>query len=56
MGDHNFPDNNFSRGFETIADNTESVIGDSIHSALDRLRELMREREEAAPELVDTAR
>ena len=56
MGDHNFPDNNFSRGFETIADNTESVIGDSIHLALDRVVELMREREEAAPELVNTAR
>ena len=42
MGDRNFPDNNFSRGFETISDNTESVIGDSIHAALDRMLDLMR--------------
>ena len=56
MSDHNFPDNNFSRGFETIADNTESVIGDSIHLALDRVLELMGEREKAKPELVDKTR
>ena len=42
MSDRNFPDNNFSRGFETISDNTESVIGDSIHAALDRMLDLMR--------------
>ena len=42
MSDRNFPDNNFSRGFETISDNTDSVIGDSIHAALDRMLDLMR--------------